>query len=45
MVTIRPLQEADLDAADRVMRLAFGTFLGLMSATIARTVCVIDDWR
>src|ERR1700744_2925467 len=26
-VTIRPLLEADLDAADRVMRLAFGTFL------------------
>lgn len=29
MVTIRPLQEADLDEADRVMRIAFGTFLGL----------------
>ena len=29
MITIRPLQEADLDEADRVMRLAFGTFLGL----------------
>ncbi|HUB60484.1 MAG TPA: GNAT family N-acetyltransferase [Puia sp.] len=26
---VRPLLEADLDAADRVMRLAFGTFLGL----------------
>ena len=27
-VSIRPLQEGDLDAADRVMRIAFGTFLG-----------------
>lgn len=27
-VSIRPLQEGDLDAADRVMRTAFGTFLG-----------------
>ena len=27
-VVIRPLQEGDLDAADRVMRIAFGTFLG-----------------
>jgi predicted N-acetyltransferase YhbS len=29
VLTIRPLQESDLDEADRVMRLAFGTFLGL----------------
>jgi GNAT superfamily N-acetyltransferase len=28
-VAIRPLVEADLEAADRVMRLAFGTFLGM----------------
>src|SRR5215469_10473257 len=28
-VTIRPLREDDLAAADRIMRLAFGTFLGL----------------
>lgn len=27
-VSIRPLEERDLDAADRVMRVAFGTFLG-----------------
>ena len=27
-VSIRPLQGGDLDAADRVMRMAFGTFLG-----------------
>src|SRR5580698_5974068 len=28
-VVVRPLLEADLEAADRVMRLAFGTFLGM----------------
>jgi GNAT superfamily N-acetyltransferase len=28
-VTVRPLEEADLGEADRIMRLAFGTFLGL----------------
>ena len=28
-VAVRPLLEADLEAADRVMRLAFGTFLGM----------------
>lgn len=28
-VTIRPLVDADLDAADHVMRVAFGTFVGL----------------
>lgn len=28
-VRVRPMLEADLDEADRVMRLAFGTFLGL----------------
>ena len=27
-VSIRPLQKGELDAADRVMRVAFGTFLG-----------------
>jgi GNAT superfamily N-acetyltransferase len=27
-VVVRPLQEAEVDEADRVMRLAFGTFLG-----------------
>jgi GNAT superfamily N-acetyltransferase len=27
-VTVRPLAEEDLDAADRAMRIAFGTFLG-----------------
>ena len=28
-ISIRPLREKDLDAADQIMRLAFGTFLGL----------------
>src|SRR5262245_51480916 len=28
-ITVRPLREADLPAADRIFRLAFGTFLGL----------------
>jgi len=28
-ITVRPLQESDLLAADRIFRLAFGTFLGL----------------
>ena len=32
-ITVRPLQEEDLDAADRIMRLAFGTFIGLPDPT------------
>ena len=28
-VTIRPLRETDLAAADRIIRVAFGTFLGV----------------
>jgi len=32
-VTIRPLQEGDLPAADRSFRMAFGTFLGLPDPT------------
>jgi len=28
-VAVRPLREGDLAEADRIMRLAFGTFLGL----------------
>src|SRR5208283_5821718 len=28
-VEVRPLTEADLDAADRVMRTAFGTYIGV----------------
>jgi predicted N-acetyltransferase YhbS len=32
-VSVRPLQESDLPAADHIMRLAFGTFLGLPEPT------------
>ena len=28
-ITVQPLREGDLDTADRIMRIAFGTFLGL----------------
>ena len=28
-IRVRPLVESDLDEADRIMRLAFGTFMGL----------------
>src|SRR5436189_4299245 len=28
-ITVRPLQESDLSGADKIMRLAFGTFIGL----------------
>jgi hypothetical protein len=31
-VIVRPMKEEDLDEADRVMRLAFGTFLGTPEA-------------
>lgn len=29
VISVRPMREADLDIADRIMRLAFGTFAGL----------------
>ncbi len=29
LISVRPLLETDLDAADRIMRIAFGTFIGL----------------
>jgi len=32
-ISVRPLQENDLSAADHIMRLAFGTFLGLPEPT------------
>ena len=32
-VLVRPLEEGDLDAADKIMRLAFGTFLGVPDPT------------
>ena len=33
-VTVRPLVESDLDAADRIVRVAFGTFLGMPDPTV-----------
>jgi len=48
-VTVRPLQEGDLPAADRIFRLAFGTFLGLpdpmafmSDADVVRTRWITD---
>ncbi len=32
-ITVRPLRENDLDVADHIMRLAFGTFIGLPEPT------------
>ena len=32
-ITVRPLEERDLPAADHIMRLAFGTFIGLPEPT------------
>lgn len=32
-LSVRPLRESDLPAADRIMRLAFGTFIGLPDPT------------
>src|SRR5689334_16938519 len=32
-ISVRPLQEGDLPTADNIMRLAFGTFLGLPEPT------------
>src|SRR5688572_12237797 len=44
---VRALCEADLDAADRVMRLAFGTFIGLPEPTtfIGDADFVRTRWR
>lgn len=46
-VTIRPLSEADLDDADRIFRLAFGTFVGLPEplAFMADADLVRPRWR
>jgi hypothetical protein len=54
-ITVRPLKENDLSAADKIMRLAFGTFIGLpeplafmgdaASGYNRPGVYVIDDWR
>lgn len=35
-VTVRPLLESDLPAADRIVRVAFGTFLGVPDPTTFR---------
>ena len=32
-ISVRPLQESDLPSVDHIMRLAFGTFLGLHEPT------------
>lgn len=46
-VAIRPLSEADLDDADRIFRVAFGTFVGLPdpAAFMAGTDFVRSRWR
>jgi hypothetical protein len=38
------MRESDLPAADEIMRVAFGTFLG-MPEPRAFTEDAIDDWR
>ena len=47
MVVIRPLREGDLDVADRVMRLAFGTFMGVPDpvAVFGDAECVRPRYR
>jgi GNAT superfamily N-acetyltransferase len=46
-VEIRPLQESDLPEADRVFRLAFGTFLGLPEpeSFVAGADLIATRWR
>jgi GNAT superfamily N-acetyltransferase len=46
-INVRPLQQRDLPAADRIMRLAFGTFLGLPdpSAFMGDADYVQTRWR
>jgi GNAT superfamily N-acetyltransferase len=46
-VTVAPLAEADLDAADRLMRLAFGAFIGLPDPLtfMGDAECVRTRWR
>lgn len=46
-VTVRPLQQADLAAADEIVRLAFGTFLGLPEprAFMGDAAYVQPRWR
>jgi GNAT superfamily N-acetyltransferase len=46
-IRIRPLEEQDLDAADRIFRVAFGTFLGLPEPTtfMGDADLVATRWR
>jgi len=46
-VTVRPLREEDLPAADRIMRVAFGTYLGLPdpAAFMGDRSYVANRWR
>ena len=46
-VSIHPLQEAELDDADRIFRRAFGTFLGLPDpmAFMSGSQLVHARWR
>ncbi|MGH3853361.1 MAG: GNAT family N-acetyltransferase [Pseudonocardiaceae bacterium] len=43
-ITVGPLREGDLAAADHVMRLAFGTFLGLSEPFMGDADCVRTRW-
>jgi GNAT superfamily N-acetyltransferase len=46
-ITIRPLQETELSSADAIMRLAFGTFIGLPDpmAFMGDAAYVSNRWR
>jgi predicted N-acetyltransferase YhbS len=45
-LTIRPLDEADVDAADKVRRLAFGTYFGLPDPlSFSGTACLVENRR
>jgi GNAT superfamily N-acetyltransferase len=47
VINVTPLQSDDLDTADRILRLAFGTFLGLSEADMfsGDAECVRTRWR
>ncbi|HEY1507122.1 MAG TPA: GNAT family N-acetyltransferase [Stellaceae bacterium] len=45
-LTVRPLEEADVDAADKVRRLAFGTYFGIPDPlSFSGTACLIETRR
>lgn len=45
-LTIRPLEEADIEAADKVRRLAFGTYFGLPDPLrFSGTSCLVETRR